>query len=124
MNKYKKFAPVVLRYGLAFVFLWFGGSQLRDQAMWTSYIPDWATNLSGQSVSTLVLINGLFEIIASVFLLMGFKVRIMASLLFLHLLTIVFELGFTSIGVRDIGLSVAALSVALHGGDMYSYDRE
>jgi uncharacterized membrane protein YphA (DoxX/SURF4 family) len=123
VNNYKKFAPVVLRYGLVFVFLWFGTSQLRNQTMWTYLVPSWATAF-GLSAVTIVKLNGAFEVLFGILLLVGWHIRIVAGLLFLHLLVIASSLGFSPIGVRDIGLSLATLSIALHGADIFSYDKE
>lgn len=66
---------------------------------------------------TIILLNGAFEIIASTLLLLGFYTRITAILLGLHLLTITFSIGFTQTGVRDFGLSIATLAIAINGPD-------
>lgn len=116
-------APVVLRYGLVFVFVWFGISQLVDQARWVSLIPEFVTEMTGLSASTFVIINGSFEILAAILLAFGIQIRIVAGLLALHMFTIVIDLGLTAVGVRDIGLVFACLSVALHGADKYSFDK-
>lgn len=121
-TKVRTLAPVVLRYGLVFVFVWFGTSQLLDQTMWLRLIPAWLTNLTGMSAATIVMLNGTFEIIAAILLAFGIKIRIVAFLLFLHLISIVVDLGLNATAVRDIGLIFAALSVSLHGADEYSYD--
>jgi len=120
----KKFAPVVLRLGLVFVFVWFGTSQWMNQMMWVGLIPKWVVTISGISAVTLVKINGTFELVMAVLLAFGVQVRIVAFLLFLHLVSIVSDVGLSSIGIRDTGLMMAALSVALHGADAYSYDKE
>lgn len=120
----KKFAPVVLRLGLVFVFVWFGSSQWMNQAMWVGLIPKFAVSLTGLSAVTLVKLNGTFELLMAILLGFGVQVRIVAFLLFLHLVTIVADVGLSSIGIRDTGLMLAALSVALHGADAYSYDKE
>lgn len=122
--KFRKLAPAVVRFGLVFVFVWFGTSQLMNQAMWIGLIPDWAINMSGMSAVTLVKMNGTFEIVAAVLLAFGIQIRIVAFLLFLHLGMIAYTLGLTAVGVRDIGLMLAMLSIALHGADAYSYDKE
>lgn len=114
-SRLEPYAPVVLRLGLAFVFAWFGATQLLGPQSWTALIPQWVTNISGMSALTVVYINGVFEVIAAILLVLGVWTRLVAFLLFLHLLTIVFDLGLNAIGVRDIGLSVAALTLALWG---------
>jgi len=39
LDKTKKYSPVILRFGLAIVFLWFGFSQLKNPDSWTSLLP-------------------------------------------------------------------------------------
>jgi uncharacterized membrane protein YphA (DoxX/SURF4 family) len=120
--KTRKYAGVVLRLGLVFVFVWFGANQLLDQSMWVSLVPKWAVSLSGMSANSLVVFNGIFEMIMATLLAFGIGIRIVASLLFLHLVMIVSAIGLNAIGIRDIGLSFALLSIVLHGPDIYSYD--
>lgn len=121
--KISSYAPVVVRLGLTFVFIWFGASQIMNQAMWTSLIPSYATDLTGLSASTVVLINGIFEIVLSVLLAFGIRIRIVATLLALHLIGIIGTVGLNGVGIRDIGLMLAMFSVALHGADVYSFDK-
>ena len=116
---FKKYAPVVIRLGLAFVFIWFGLTQLFSQSMWVSLIPDWVTSLTGISAQTFVIINGIFEVVMASLLAFGFKTRIVGALLFLHMFVIVFDVGLSAVGVRDIGLMFGLLSVALYGNDDY-----
>ena len=117
-----RFAPVVLRLGLAAVYIWFGLSQITDSASWTSWVPDWAVSVSGMSVSTIVLLNGWFETVAGVLLTLGFWTRWVALLLSAHMFLITFDIGLTAIGVRDFGLAMATLSLSLFGKDDYSLD--
>lgn len=123
MNKYKNFAPALLRLGLAMVFIWFGTNQLLDQAMWVKLIPEQVVSITGLSPETIVIMNGAFEILMAVLLSFGIWVRLVAILLSVHLLMIIGDLGLTAVGVRDVGLLLAMLSVFLHGSDDYSYDK-
>ncbi|MDD5165231.1 MAG: DoxX family membrane protein [Candidatus Pacebacteria bacterium] len=115
------FAPVVLRLGIAGVVIWFGTSQLLSQAMWTSFIPDWVISLTHLSATTLVFINGLFEVVAGGLVALGFCVRPLATLLFLHMIGIIASVGLSPIGIRDIGIATGLLSVALYGNDILSW---
>lgn len=99
----------LLRLALAFVFLWFGFSQLSNAALWTAFVPEWATKI--MSAGTLVLLNGVFEIAAGILIAFNVFTRYVALLLGLHLFVIASSLGLTAIGVRDIGLSLATLSL-------------
>jgi len=121
MKKLPLFAPVVLRLGLAGVFIWFGLSQLISPTMWVSYIPSWAVNLSGFAPTTLVVFNGLFEVVMAVLLAFGILNRIVAGLLFLHMVAIVGDVGLSPVGVRDIGLAVGLLASTMFGEDILSW---
>ncbi|MGV8141380.1 MAG: hypothetical protein ACP5OA_04745, partial [Candidatus Woesearchaeota archaeon] len=61
--------------------------------------------------------NVLFEIILGVMLLLGVFTRISALLLGLHLVMISISLGYGATAIRDWGLSIATLSIAMHGWD-------
>ena len=121
-EKMSRIAPVVVRIGIALVFLWFGTQQLGNTSAWTGLIPSWATSLSGLDAAALVTLNGAFEIIAAAFLITGLFTRAVALLSALHLLSITFTMGYTGIGVRDFGLSMAAISIFLYGADAWCLD--
>jgi uncharacterized membrane protein YphA (DoxX/SURF4 family) len=118
-SKMQRAAPVVLRIGLAIVFLWFGTDQLMHTAKWVSLIPSWVTGLSHLSTTTLVHINGAFEIVFGICLLFGFFTRVVTLLLGLHMmhitLTLIMGSGITSVSIRDVGLSFAAVTLFLLG---------
>lgn len=119
-----KWAPVFLRYGMALVILWFGLQQLTHVADWTAYVPDSIVSMSHMSATTLVYVNGIFEIIFGILLAIGFQVRIAALLLSLHLFDIMFTVGYGEIGVRDFGLAVATLVVFMNGPDILSFQNK
>ncbi len=109
---------VVLRLTLAFVFLWFGFSQISNAAMWTSFVPEWATHI--MDAGTLVLLNGTLEIVAGIMLGFGILSQYVALVLGIHLFIIASSLGFSAIGVRDIGLSLASIALFFFGSDPFS----
>lgn len=121
-DRMKEFAPAVLRVGLALVFLWFGFTQLGDPVPWTQLIPESLTNATGLAPTTFVLFNGAFEVVFGLCLLFGFFTRVSSLLLALHLLSITFTVGYNAIGVRDFGLSMAAIALFLLGPHKYSVD--
>lgn len=118
MTNTQNFGIILLRIALAFVFLWFGFSQISDAALWTSYVPTWATSIA--SAGTMVYLNALFEIIAGSLLALGIFPRYVAGLLGIHLLIISIDIGFTAVGVRDIGLGLATLALAFMGTDRFA----
>ena len=71
----KSFAPVAIRVGLAIVIMWFGLSELIHPAMWTSYIPTWLQTLTHLDLTTLVILNGIFEVVGSLMLAYGIWTR-------------------------------------------------
>lgn len=103
----------ILRMGLAFVFLWFGFSQLFDSLLWVDTVPDWAVNFLSLPPAMIVMGNGIMEIILGSLLAMGFFVRTVSIILTLHLIPIIFEFGLNPTGVRDLGLALASLSLSL-----------
>ena len=90
--------------------------------MWTGFVPDLAVSLSGLSAETLVLINGVFEMVAGLALLTGFYTRIAATLLSLHMFHLLFVVGYSAIAVRDFGIAIATLAVALAEVDRWTFD--
>lgn len=126
MKKYEKMkecSPVVLRVGLALVMYWFGFTQIFNPSRFAGLIPDVIANIFG-SAQTVSFINGIAEVILATFLITGLFTRIVAWLLAIHLAGITLILGWTPNGIRDFGLTMALVAVALHGPDKYSLDRK
>lgn len=118
----QKYAPTVLRIGIAFVFLWFGLQQLLHTSVWVGLIPPQLVEATGIAAETFVRFNGSFEVVFGICLLLGFFTRIVSLFLALHMLHITFVVGYNAIGVRDFGLSIAAISIFLYGVDSVSLD--
>jgi len=116
-------APVVLRFGLVALFIWFGLSQLTAPGAWVSWVPEWPTTLLGLTPTAVVLLNGTFETIFGVALAVGFYTRWAALLLSLHLFFLAYEIGYNDIGVRDFVLAVSVLALSLFGPDEYTLDK-
>jgi len=117
----REYAPVLLRFGLVALFLWFGLSQLTNPGGWISWLPNWTQTLPIPG-TTLVLLNGGFETVFGLVLAAGKWTRIVAGLLSLHLFFIAYEIGYNDIGVRDFCLAIATASTALYGGDRCTLD--
>lgn len=104
------YAHLVLRCGIGFVFMWFGWSALVNTEMWIGLVPEWTAAFG--SASTLVIIHGLAEIILGFILCTGYWTRTAAVLLALNLLHTTFViLPWGPVAVRDVGLSLATLSL-------------
>lgn len=117
----KKYSPLLLRTGIAIVFLWFGFSQLKNPASWIRLLPA-MTKTWAMSGTTLIYINGTLEIIFAIALLLGLYTRFVAAVLTLHLLHITTLLGYGAVAVRDFSLAVATASIFLHGADEFCFD--
>ncbi len=118
----KNYAPVILRFGIAAVVLWFGTQQLMHPEMWTRLLPEW-TSVFGVSQTTLIYMNGIAEIILGALLVLGIWVRFIGLVTALHLFHIAYTVGYGAIGVRDFGLAVSALAIFFNGSDIWSLDR-
>lgn len=110
-DKYRHLAPHILRLGLIFVLAWFGSSQIFNPGPWTALIPSWITGL-GISATVFVYVNGIAEVILALLLTFNVCVRVVSILIALHLVSIVFDVGLTGVGIRDIGLAFMALALA------------
>lgn len=116
------FAPMVLRFGMAALFLWFGIMQILDTQNWTGWVPAWAVSFSGLSPYEIVLLNGVFETVGGIALVIGLYVRVVAFALAVHLFLVAFDIGYTAIGVRDFCLACGTFATALYGSDQWSLD--
>ena len=117
----KKYAPFILRLALSFVLLWFAYNQLTHTSMWIRLLPGW-TNMFGLRPETLIHMNAWFEIIVGLALLVGFYTRLAGLLISLHIFHIAYVLGYGAVAVRDIGLALAALSIACAETGGFSVD--
>jgi uncharacterized membrane protein YphA (DoxX/SURF4 family) len=117
-------AGTVLRLGMSVVILWFSLQQFIHGDQYTAYVPDSIVALSHMSASTIVFFNALFELVFGLMLAFGWKVRIAALLLALHLFDIMYTVGYGEIGVRDFGLAIATLVVWMNGSDLFCIDQK
>ncbi|HLP80335.1 MAG TPA: DoxX family protein [Acidobacteriota bacterium] len=118
----QKFAPIVTRLGMSAVFLWFGINQILFAATFTAYLPDFLYN--SPYAATLVIANGVLEVVLGAFLALGIFTRIVAAILAIHLLAITIELGYGEIAVRDAGLVFATIAIALWGNDEWCLSKK
>lgn len=112
-TRYSAHSSTILRLGLIALFTWFGLTQLLAPAMWTGFVPGWLADLTGLSVTKLVLVNGALELLAAFLLTLGVWLPLVALLLCVHLFGIVFQVGLTPVGVRDLMIALAALALAV-----------
>ncbi len=137
LNKNKKYSVVIIRIGLALVLLWFGINQTFDSDSFLGYVPAWAMphpahmmhfppvhvmHNSTINVNAIIMLNGAFETIIGLFLLIGLYTRILAFIAAIHLFIIAFSLGYNDIAVRDFGLALMAVSLVFSGAGSLSLD--
>jgi len=117
----KKWAPFILRMGLAFVFLYFGVSQLRNPDSFIGWLPK-EVSLLPLTPRTFVLLNGAFELLFGSMMALGLYTRISAFLLGAHLIGIAFTIGWNEIGVRDLGLALSTIALSIWPTIPFSLD--
>jgi uncharacterized membrane protein YphA (DoxX/SURF4 family) len=112
----EKIGLLILRYALVLVYIYFGSSQLTNASQWAGIVPEWATSLSMMSAETIVMFNGIFEIVFAVLLAIGLWTKWVSIILAAHLGVITLTMGYTPTGVRDFGLTLATLAHGLLEG--------
>ncbi len=115
LDYYKKYAPAFSRYGVGIVFLIFGIWQFVNPSSWEGYLPVFV--ISSFNAATFIFLNGVLDSLIGVLLISGVFVRAASAIGVLHLLGIVFSLGWNDVAVRDIGLIIVLISVFLNGKD-------
>ncbi len=102
--------PVVMRFGLAIVFGWFGIDKFLNVANWYGWIPGW---LPAMPQDMLLYALGAIEVVLALMLIGGRFVRLAGLLCAIFLLAIVLSFGINEITIRDIGLIALALALAM-----------
>ena len=136
----KEYSVFIVRIGLALVFLWFGIHQLINPESFLGYIPQWLYshpqemmhehplqlmhNIPKPSVHFILMFNGIFDSLIGLLLLVGIYTRLIAFIAALHLLSIAFSLGYNDIAMRDLGLTMMAISLIFSGAGILSLDNK
>ncbi|MDO8657005.1 MAG: DoxX family protein [Nanoarchaeota archaeon] len=120
LSNWQKYAPILLRLALSFVFLWFGLNQLFDAETFRGYLPEFL--LASEYGITIIVLNGIFETVLGILLAIGLFTRVVSFVLGLHLIGIAVGLGYNDIAIRDIGLALATFSITIGGMDTWCVD--
>jgi len=120
-QKMPYYASIVLRISVALLYIWFGIQQLTNAASWTYFLPSWSASLPLDQI-TLIHLNGAFELVMAVALIIGFQTRLTAFLLSIHMAAITIDIGYNAIGVRDFVIFAANFSIFLFGPDKLTLD--
>src|SRR3989344_9353423 len=114
-------AHLLIRIGLAIVFLWFGMDKFIHPAYWlNAWVPDAFVSFLARlklSGTDFIYLGGIFEVLVGVSLVSGFFIKYfsVAAVLFLMVVlvtTLDLTHTFSEILVRDIGLIGALLALA------------
>jgi uncharacterized membrane protein YphA (DoxX/SURF4 family) len=114
-------APAVVRWGLGIVFLIFGIWQWAAPTSWYGYLP--SSLPLGIAQGTAIALNGTLDFVIGALILLGLLTRIAAIIGAAHLAIIASTLGWNDVMVRDLGLVIVALGVALRGPDRLCLDQ-
>lgn len=110
--------PVVMRFFLGFVLLWFGVQEVIEPRYWSGYVPPIVLQFFPFSVNVFVQIHGLVLCLLGLGLFFKILIRFTGFIIMGVLLSIISGLimtqGFNEIVVRDIGLFGLALAIWLH----------
>ncbi len=120
LENLKPYSQMVLRIGMAAVFLWFGINQVFNPGNFIGYLPEFI--FSSGYANAFVYANGIFEIVLGSMLAAGLFTRVAAFLLSIHLIAIIIELGYGETFIRDAGLMIATFSVFIGGEDKWCLD--
>ena len=111
----RRAAIVLLTAGNVLVFGLFGAEKLYKPKNWIDWMPEWLNGFANIPVAQWLTVIGIIEILMALFLLLPFRrLRQAGALLItLHLIAIVFEIGWNEIAIRDIGLIGGSLALLL-----------
>jgi len=107
-----------MRLSLAFVFAWFGISEIFNPVYFSGYIPQFVRILPFFNANLFIQVHGIVLTLLSLCLIFKFHLRATGALNILMLMQIIGALllisGFNEIVVRDIGLLGLAASIWLY----------
>ena len=116
-------APLLIRLGLAAVFILFGFDKLVHPETWIVFYPPRVHQVVPLPPYEFLKFQGIAEILLGTALGLGFMTRISAFLAACILGLIIFFLWLDPLAIRDIGLFCASLALVISGGGNWSLDR-
>ena len=113
-----RFSNMLLKIGIAAVFIWFGIHKFINPEYWVNtWIPQWLPGILdnfGLTPLNLVYINGIFQILVGLSFLTGVAIRLFALLASIFVVFTIFAFGlggFSEMVVRNIGLLGGLLAI-------------
>lgn len=110
-----RYSYLILRLGLAAVFLWLGIDKIIHPNYWlTAWAGRWTISvLSRVGLNSLqfVYLSAIFELLIGISMLSGLFVKFFSLLAIIFLISVFFSVGFGETAVRDIGLIGGFLAI-------------
>ena len=109
-----RFARLLLTFGLAYVFLFFGIDKFVHPLLWIGWMPPWLQGMFGLMREQWLPVAGVAEVAIGLLILVphAFVGRLGTALAALYLLFVLTQTGFLNeTGVRDTGLLFAAAAL-------------
>ncbi len=105
----------ILIAALVLVFGWFGIDKFLNPILWVGFLPLWMDGLLGMDKTVWITIVGASEVGMAVMLLVPHRlVRILGTIfVILHLIAVLMQVGINDVGIRDMGLLLAAVALLL-----------
>lgn len=120
-------AHIILRVGLGVVFLVFGFWKMSTPVDWILFLPEAVANavkgIESLDAFGALKLMGFLEAVLGFQLVVGLFTRTTAIVCSFLLAGIVFHVGLTQIGIRDVGLFGMALALCFTGGGAWSLDQ-
>lgn len=112
-----QYSYLVLRLGLAAVFLWFGVDKMFHPAYWlNAWVPQGFQSFIsrfGLGVTQFIYLNGIFEILVGLSLVAGVFVKIFSALAIIFLFSVLVFVGISEVTVRDFAMIGGFMAVLL-----------
>lgn len=115
---------LILRIGLGGVFLFFGIDKFFHPLIWINWVPSIIFSAVPIGKTSFIFIVGASEALLGFLVFIGYFARFAAGLSALHLLFILFAVGFNDIMIRDFGLLCLAAGLTSLGPGRYSFDKK
>lgn len=122
LDNLKQYSPIAVRYGVGLAFFLIGIDQLIRPDAWINYFPAWITAFT--TISKFVTINGVFDAVIGAFLLIGLLTRLVSAVAILHLVSVIYTIGYNDVAIRDLSILLAAIAIFMHGPDDWSLDKK
>ncbi|MBX4211690.1 MAG: DoxX family membrane protein [Candidatus Yanofskybacteria bacterium] len=112
-----KYSHLIIRLGLAFVFLWFGIDKFIHPDYWiNAWVPERVLTLVshiGFSGREFMYLQGIFEVLIATSLLSTLFIRVFSAAAIVFLIVVFVINGFNQVLVRDVGLLSGFLALLM-----------